>query len=113
MGRGSMYFDCFYIHSVDVLKETTVADAYGGIKKTWASDGSITVFMDTPSTERIVEASKMGTVIDREMYFPYGLGVDVKARFSFDGFLYEASGDLEDQGTQREVNRLPLRKVHS
>ena len=113
MGRGSMFFDCFYTHDVKVFSETTVADRYGGIKKTWAQEGSVMVFMDTPNTERLVEASKLGIVIDRDLYAPYNMTINPKWRFEFDGFTYEASGTLEDQGTQREVNRLPLRKVHS
>lgn len=107
-----MFFDCFYTHTVNVTKETTVADPYGGIKKTWSSEGSILVFLDTPSTERIAEASKMGVVIDRDMYAPFAMEIDPTARFEYDGVIYEASGTLEDQGGQHEVNRLPLRKVH-
>lgn len=108
-----MYFDPMneYPHEIALLEEIEVSNGTGGKKKQWQQTNTFSGFMDTPTSDRRLEAQQMNIKLDRDLYVPYGTIIHPKARLEFENVQYIAAGELENQGGMNEVLRLPLKKV--
>ena len=108
-----MLFDPYneFPHSVSILQEVSVPNGMGGSKKQWQSIKTIVAFMDTPSSSKALRYQQMGIKVDRALYFIYGEIIPKNARIEFEGEQFEKAGEPEDQGGQREIMLLPLKKV--
>lgn len=108
-----MYFDAAdeFPHVAKVLLQKRVPDGSGGSSLKWVPEKEIDCFIDTPSTDRIVEASKLNIIIHRDLYCPYEEVIPATARIEYEGVEYTMSGDSEDQGGMHEINRIPLKRV--
>lgn len=108
-----MFFDPAdeFPHVAEVLMQKRVSDGYGGSKMGWLPEKEIECFIDTPTTDRIVEASKLNITIHRDLYCHYEEVIPATARIKYEGVEYVMSGEAEDQGGMHEINRIPLKKV--
>ncbi|WP_372908371.1 phage head-tail adapter protein [Salinicoccus roseus] len=68
-------------------------------------------FMDTPSTSERLTYHNMDKQLTRALYVPHSVQPKRTEIIMHDGKEYEIIGDVEDQGGQREVNRIPLKEV--
>ncbi len=68
-------------------------------------------FMDTPSTSERLTFHNMQKQLTRALYVPYRVKPKHTDIIMHDGKEYEIIGDVEDQGGQHEVNRIPLKGV--
>lgn len=68
-------------------------------------------FMDTPSTSERLTFHNMEKQLTRALYVPYSVSPKRTDVIMHDGKEYEIIGDVEDQGGQHEVNRIPLKEV--
>ncbi|MEK4700367.1 phage head closure protein [Solibacillus sp. FSL R7-0668] len=98
-------------HEVTLKVLKNVPNGSGGVTKKWVPERNVDCFVDTPSTNRLVEASKLGITIHRDLYCEYGEEIPTTVRIEYEGIDYVMSGDTEDQGGMHEVLRIPLKKV--
>lgn len=100
-------------HVADLKEQKSTPNGLGGTTKQWEKIGEIDCFIDTPTTARLVEASKLGITVHRDMYCEYedGMAIQTNWRIAYEGQDYELSGDVEDQGGMHEIVRIPLKKV--
>lgn len=99
-------------HTVEVLERKLVSSDYkNGDVYEWTPVDRLKVFMDTPSSSEILRFHQMEVTLDLSMYLPYMYKVNRLNRFRYEGQVYEAVSDLQDQGGQHEINRLLLRRL--
>ena len=108
-----MYFDAAdeFPHVVKVLLQKRVPDGSGGSSLKWLLEKEIDCFIDTPTTDRIVEASKLNIIVHRDIFCPYEENIPPTARIEYENVEYVMSGEVEDQGSMHEINRIPLKRV--
>ena len=68
-------------------------------------------FMDTPSTSERLVYHNMDKQLTRALYVPYSVKPAHGDIIMYDTKEYEIAGDVEDQGGQHEVNRIPVKEV--
>lgn len=98
------------------LKELVSVQNVGsiGTTKKWLpleENSELECFVDTPTTDRIVEASKLGITIHRDLYCEYGIEISPEWRIEYEGQDYAIAGDIEDQSGMHEIVRIPLKRV--
>lgn len=98
-------------HVAEIMEQKAVPNGSGGTTKQWMKTGEIDCFINTPTTSRLVEASKLGITVHRVMYCPYDTPIPSTARIVYENVEYTMSGDVEDLGSMHEIVRIPLKKV--
>lgn len=109
-----MFFDVSdeFPHVAEIMQQKKVSDGMGGSSMQWTVIATVDCFVDTPRTDKVLQAHQMGIVLHRQMYYAYDDAFSVKnIRIKYEETLYEAAGDAEDQGGMREVLCLPLKRV--
>lgn len=100
-------------HQITIERVTTLNDTSTYPPKQ-IQDKTITntnAFLDTPSTSQKAEFKTLGVELSRMLYVPYNVDIKRSDVIVFEGVRYKLNGDLEDQGGQHEVNRVPLVRV--
>lgn len=107
-----MFIDEFP-HAITIERVTTLNDTSTYPPKQ-IQDKTITntnAFLDTPSTSQKAEFKALGVELSRMLYVPYNVEIKRSDVIVFEGVRYKLNGDLEDQGGQHEINRVPLVRV--
>ena len=103
----------FYTHNITVVREEkTIDKSVYPPKETIASTKfDYTAFMDTPKTNEVLKYREMGKTLSRNLYIKYGVDIKDTDKIFFRGTEYKIVGDLENQGGQDEVIKIPLKRV--
>lgn len=100
-----------YPHEVTFLVQTKVPDGSGGYKIEWTPVLTILAFMDTPTSREIFQAQQLQNPLDRNLYYAYRNDIHVNMRCTFLAETYELVGKPQDQSSQKEVMKVPLKLV--
>ncbi|STY76141.1 Uncharacterised protein [Macrococcoides caseolyticum] len=106
-------FNMFYTHNITVTRSSTTIDksVYPPKETTVSTTRDLTGFMDTPSTSEELKYKNMGKDLSRQLYLPYGSDIKSTDTVTFENVKYRIIGDLEDQGGQHEVIKIPLSRI--
>lgn len=112
-----MYSDNNYIdefpHDIDIItRVVTETGSYPNYEEV-VQETVVPVkgFMDTPSTSERLVYHNMDKQLTRALYVPYSVTPKHTDIIMYDAKEYEIVGDVEDQGGQHEVNRIPVKEV--
>lgn len=111
------YADQEFPHVAQFLTATQVRDTGGGRTEVWQEYLGLTPgFFDTPSSREELLGMQTTNPFDRYLYVPFRTDLSAKMRvkdLSDPDFpeTYELVGRPMDQGGQREVLRIGLRRV--
>lgn len=111
------YADEEFPHVAQFQTSTRVKDSGGGWIEDWQEYlGPTAAFFDTPSSREELLGMQTSNPLDRYLYFPYRTDINAKMRVvdvSDSDFpeTYELAGRPMDQGGQREILRVGLRRV--
>ncbi len=99
-------------HEINIITRTvTKSDTYPFKETVSETVTDVKGFMDTPSTSERLNYHNMQKNLTRALYVPYSVKLERTDVIMYDGKEYEIIGDVEDQGGQHEVNRIPLKEV--
>lgn len=100
-------------HTIEVERKTVVVDhdSYPPKEVVNVSSETMKAFMDTPSTSQLVDFKAIGVELSRMLFVPYGADIKRTDIIIYDDVKYKLNGDLEDQGGQHEVYRVPLKRA--
>lgn len=100
-------------HQITIERVTTLNDTstYPPKQIQDKTTKNATAFLDTPSTSQKAEFKALGVELSRMLYVPYNVDIKRSDVIVFEGVRYKLNGDLEDQGGQHEINRVPLVRV--
>ena len=100
-------------HVITVERKEAAVDhtAYPPKEVTKVSTETMKGFMDTPTTSQLADFKAIGVELSRILFVPYKADIKRTDIIIFDGVKYKLNGDLEDQGGQHEVYRVPLKRA--
>ncbi|WP_414052888.1 phage head closure protein [Macrococcus animalis] len=103
-------FNMFYTHNITITRSTTTLDktVYPPKETTVSTTHDLTGFMDTPSTSEQLKYKNMQKDLSRQLYLPYDSDIKSTDTVTFESVRYRIIGDIEDQGGQHEVIKIPL-----
>lgn len=106
-------FDMFYTHNITVTRSSTTIDksVYPPKETTTSITHDLTGFMDTPETSEKESYKNMEKTLSRQLYLPYGSDIKSTDTVTFENVKYRIIGDIEDQGGQHEVIKIPLNRI--
>lgn len=106
-------FSMFYTHNITVTRSSTTIDksVYPPKETTTSITHDLTGFMDTPTTSEQLKYKNMEKELSRQLYLPYGADIKATDTVTFENVKYRIIGDLEDQGGQHEVIKIPLSRI--
>ncbi|WP_353419229.1 hypothetical protein PYH66_13960 (plasmid) [Staphylococcus delphini] len=93
-------------------KEVTVDhNTYPPKEVSEVSSQKLKAFMDTPTTSQLADFKAIGVELSNMLFVPYGADIKRTDIIIYDDVKYKLNGDLEDQGGQHEVYRVPLKRA--
>ncbi|KIX91470.1 hypothetical protein TP70_02345 [Staphylococcus microti] len=97
-------------HTITVERKAVTVDhtAYPPKEVTKISSEMMKAFMDTPTTSQLADFKAIGVELSSMLFVPYGADIRRTDIIIYDDVKYKLNGDLEDQGRQHEIYRVPL-----